>query len=256
MINLGIPTNSELKNRDDIVFVHEYLREDGTVVRAHNRSKPENGISIMNSTNKVVTDNITFGESIINDLAKDAGIIFPLANANLQNATNNFIAAKNYDHAHIIRSVSEIKDKNLLDLMKRVNIPENSKGVYYDINSQYSKNLFHSNEIQSYLKNNIGTLFNTDKTIVADIEFLSKNDYDNYLGVQNCKLFNPKIGKDGYFDAKIIDYYDFEYRMPNNIFDFKKHINNWGYSMQEKNQLWNYFNISYPWKNMVINGNN
>ena len=30
-----------------------------------------------------------------------------------------------------------------------------------------------------------------------------------------------KIGKDGYFDAKIIDYYDFEYRMPNNIFDFK-----------------------------------
>ena len=49
--------------------------------------------------------------------------------------------------------------------MKRVNIPENSKGVYYDINSQYSKNLFHSNEIQSYLKNNIGTLFNTDKTI-------------------------------------------------------------------------------------------
>ena len=65
MINLGIPTNSELKNRDDIVFVHEYLREDGTVVRAHNRSKPENGISIMNSTNKVVTDNITFGESKI-----------------------------------------------------------------------------------------------------------------------------------------------------------------------------------------------
>ncbi len=44
-------------------------------------------------------------------------------------------------------------------------------------------------------------------------------------------------------DAKIIDYYDFEYRMPNNIFDFKKHINNWGYSMQEKNQLRNYFNI-------------
>ncbi len=79
--------------------------------------------------------------------------------------------------------------------MKRVNIPENSKGVYYDINSQYSKNLFHSNEIQSYLKNNIGTLFNTDKTIVADIEFLSKNDYDNYLGVQNCKLFNPKDWK-------------------------------------------------------------
>ena len=27
MENLGIPTNSELKNRDDVVFVHEYLRE-------------------------------------------------------------------------------------------------------------------------------------------------------------------------------------------------------------------------------------
>ena len=45
MINLGIPTNSELKNRDDIVFVHEYLREDGTFVKAHYRSKPD-GASI------------------------------------------------------------------------------------------------------------------------------------------------------------------------------------------------------------------
>ena len=45
MENLGIPTNSELKNRDDVVFVHEYLREDGTFVKAHYRSKPD-GASI------------------------------------------------------------------------------------------------------------------------------------------------------------------------------------------------------------------
>lgn len=39
--NLGVPRNSELIGRDDVVFVNEYIRGDGTVVRAHLDQNPE-----------------------------------------------------------------------------------------------------------------------------------------------------------------------------------------------------------------------
>ena len=39
--NLGVPYERQLKNNSDVVFVHEYRREDGTIVKAHYRSKPD-----------------------------------------------------------------------------------------------------------------------------------------------------------------------------------------------------------------------
>ena len=85
---------------------------------------------------------------------------------------------------------------------------------------------------------------------VYDIEFTLHGNYtghkwDNYFGLQHCKLFNPKITTDGYFKGIILDYYDFEYRdfTEDIIKNFYKYINNWGYSMQEKGLLENIFNI-------------
>ena len=40
---IGFPRNSELASSDDVVFVQEYTRQDGTVVRAHYRSKAGRG---------------------------------------------------------------------------------------------------------------------------------------------------------------------------------------------------------------------
>ena len=40
---IGFPRNSELASSDDVVFVQEYTRQDGTVVRAHYRSKAGHG---------------------------------------------------------------------------------------------------------------------------------------------------------------------------------------------------------------------
>ena len=69
--------------------------------------------------------------------------------------------------------------------------------------------------------------------------------WDNYLGLQHCKLYNPQITPDGYFKGIIVDYYDFEYRDYTD--DVKKNLfiyaNNWGYKMQEKDLLENQFNI-------------
>ena len=41
---LGVPTEKELQDSDNVVHVEAYTREDGTEVRAHWRSKPEGSI--------------------------------------------------------------------------------------------------------------------------------------------------------------------------------------------------------------------
>lgn len=38
---IGLPTNSKLQNSSNVVYVHEYTKDDGTFVHAHWRSKPE-----------------------------------------------------------------------------------------------------------------------------------------------------------------------------------------------------------------------
>ena len=40
---IGFPNNAELAKSSDVVYVHEYTRQDGTVVRAHYRSKAGHG---------------------------------------------------------------------------------------------------------------------------------------------------------------------------------------------------------------------
>ena len=47
---LGVPTEKELQASDNVVYVHAYIREDGTEVKGHWRSKPEgSGINNLNS---------------------------------------------------------------------------------------------------------------------------------------------------------------------------------------------------------------
>lgn len=51
MRTVGVPTNDDLKNSSDVVYVHEYTRADGTKVSAYYRSKPD-GTGSNNSSNK------------------------------------------------------------------------------------------------------------------------------------------------------------------------------------------------------------
>ena len=48
---LGVPTESELQNSENVVYVHAYTRDDGTKVRGYWRSRPECS-SAENSANK------------------------------------------------------------------------------------------------------------------------------------------------------------------------------------------------------------
>ena len=170
--------------------------------------------------------------------------LFPVAGSNLQNARRDFKYAKDNKNAYIVQSRSEIKNKGLNNLMDKVDIPKNSRGVIYDYNSKQSKQLFKSPEIQEYLRKNYSELLSNKQDNTTEIEFKKHNLYDdNYYGIQHCTLYNPHITSDGYFSGAIIDYYDFDYRTPKGFKDVPSKINNWGYSMQEKGFLENQFNI-------------
>lgn len=101
MMNLGIPKNRELTGRNDVVYVHEYTRSDGTVVSAHYRSKPDNA----NISNKVITGN-DYLQGAINDtigLNNPKDIFYQTLGIFLTNYNNmkkaNTIGADKYFHA-------------------------------------------------------------------------------------------------------------------------------------------------------------
>ena len=188
---------------------------------------------------------MTFEEQVVDNLTKAGSKMMPVAGANLQNAMHYFSYAKDNPHAYILNSRTEITNQGLSKLMEQVGIPENSRGVIYDNNSEQSQILWQSPEIQNFVKNNLQDLISDNAKEGYDIEFQSSGDYtghrfDNYLGLQHCKLYNPQITSEGYFRGIVVDYYDFVKRIINSLGSY---LNNWGYSMQEKGLLENIFNI-------------
>lgn len=97
--------------------------------------------------------------------------LFPIAGANLQNAMNDFKYAKEDEHAYILNSRSEIKNKGLNKLMDKIGIPKKSRGVIYDNNSQQSKQLWNSPEIQEFVTKNYSELLTDRQNSTAEIEF-------------------------------------------------------------------------------------
>ena len=146
LTGLGIPSDSELRYSEDVVFVHSYIREDGTLVRAHYRSKRGNLKSVGNNLN----NGMTLEEQIIDTIGEFASKFLAVGGANLQNARNNFKYAKKNPHAHVV-SYSDVDNKGLNELMNKINIPPKTRGVIYDINSDQSKKIFNSSEIQNYI---------------------------------------------------------------------------------------------------------
>lgn len=203
--------------------------------------KLQNNISNISSNAQNMRNKITLNEQLINIAGKTVSPHLKVAGANLQNAMQNFKYANNNPNAHIINSRAEITNRNSNKLLDDVRIPKDTRGVIYDNNSEQSKLLWQSPEIQGFVKNNLQDLLSNNTKEVYDIEFINRGfPSDNYYGLQHCKLFSPQITPDGYFKGIIVDYYDFAKRIVNGMGDY---INNWGYSMQEKGFLENIFNI-------------
>lgn len=170
----------------------------------------------------------------------------------LQNALNWLEPAKKNKDAKVLNSIDDIKNKNLKNALDKIKMPKYTRGIVYNSNSKQSKNLLKTKEVQKFLSENMKALKENKKFEIQDLEFNPFKDWDAYLALQKCKMYNPHITKDGYFEAMIYDYYDFEHREPDpnakgvidKIFNpLATKVNNWGHRMQERKLLENYFVI-------------
>lgn len=77
MQSIGVPSNKDLQNSSDVVYVSAYKRADGTEVKAYYRSKPD-GIGTNNPSNNPPGDlvsNTNYGNHIDESIDKILGLL-------------------------------------------------------------------------------------------------------------------------------------------------------------------------------------
>lgn len=204
-----------------------------------------------------VSKNIQQGSPRISNFIKDKVFdisqkIIPLAFSNLLNARDDLCYAKKDPNAFVINKRSDINNPNVNAFMGGLGINPNDKGVIYGYQSPYSKQLFMSKPLQTYINANMDSLrskggvkqevidFGNDNVKINNRADLGKwmDLKDNRYGVQHATLYNPHIDNQGYFNAAVTDKYNFELRPYNSLSDF---VNNAGYYAQEAGLLENPF---------------
>ena len=271
--SIGVPNDNELSSSGNVVYVHEYTRDDGTEVRAHWRSKPNTGSitggasSIDNIINdgieqyldlpsgsldalKYLMNNGLIDSNNMNLWEEFQGLVYEqipgrlYSNSSklLRDAMHNFSEAKKNKNATVENGIQSL-DKNVQNEIKKIGGSDNSMGVIYNENSEISKLFSNSPNLKEFVKNpnNIEDIIDNKYPDGISFEFgkknlLLKNEYDRYSSLQHAKVINPKI-EDGYMIGTLVDYYDFSKR-PNTVQNLP---NNWGYDQQQKGILKNYY---------------
>ena len=271
--SIGTPSNRELNSSRNVVYIHEYTRDDGTEVRAHWRSKPNTGSiiggitaidNIINDrieqylnlpsssldTFKYIMDKGLINSNSMNLWEKFQGFVYEQVPGRLysnfskllRDAIHNFSDAKKNKNARIVKGILTL-DKNIQNEIKRLGGSNNSIGVVYNENSEISKLFSNSPNLEEFIKksNNLENIINNKYSKGIPFEFGKKNlllikEYDRYSSLQHARIINPKI-ENGYMTGTLVDYYDFSKRA-NTIQNIP---NNWGYDQQQKGILKNYY---------------
>lgn len=252
--NLGIPREKDLLNSAEVYQMRAQNSKGKGFNTYYTVDYDENiptklinaNVSYKEKLNKHGMTNL---EEFQDKLYTDLSGILPnsIGHANLANARHDFECAKKDKNAFIVNKRTDLGSTELNNWMDKVGIPKNSRGVIYNHISNASTKLANSRTINDYIKKNEEKLRNGN--IETDlIDFKLNKDLDAFLGIKHATLYKPHIDKDGYFNAYVNDYYDFDYRKrnlnPANI------LNNWGAGMQDKKKLENYFNIYYIHKKL------
>lgn len=181
-------------------------------------------------------------ESIYHSIGNFTGSI---ANANMDNAIHDMVATKNNPFAKIVAR-NEIKNTELNKLLDDIGVPKDSRGSFYNANSQQCKQLSASKQINDFVKNNYEKILKGEiKNAPINFNGIFGNGLDNRAGIQHAIIHNPRIDNNGNFSGIIVDYYDFVHRTGFNLTNVP---NNWGYSMQQRRLLENQFNIYLIYK--------
>ena len=189
MENLGLPTNNELKGRNDVVFVHKYMRSDGTTVKEHYRSKPDGEGGLLNN----------------------AQIKNSTSDKNFWNSPFNINGVDEYKYLAPGASYSLNKQFGLTGRRK---MSDNWSGFAFSENSSLSKNISNSKELQDQIRESYNLKTNS----------FNSNNLNLRLSIANSTVLNPQI-KNGYFTGVLFDKYDFA---PNdkNLDSWLVHLNN------------------------------
>ena len=247
--NLGVPYERQLKNNDDVVFVHEYKREDGTKVKSHYRSKPD-GIERNNLyLTGGVKENVYLPSmeqfekqlgiqnvnTILNGTRSETKQLMNLALYRAQYGTfpqsNDYtVLPKNAQ----FEVCAKYGFKGGMDI-------NNMDMLFFNENSSISKELSKSNQLkQDILKhyNYSENSFDTDRINIT----LNENTNLHY-SIGHGTILEPQVDNEGYFSGYLYDIYDFDFTF-NYLGNYKASTyNNIAWGLQEFGQLKNYYVI-------------
>lgn len=225
-----------------------YTYEDGKKVPDKIKQKLPNKLNIR-INKKPDDENITPTERAIDTLLKGEAVKskYPVAADFYIDARENFSRAKTNPNAKILENISSL-DKASQEQLKKYGVKDTDRGVLYDKDSNVAELFANSPEVRQFLIENKDAIKkgevkdgNLDFEATFGDAFFKNKKFDRLNSIQHGKLYNIKYNDDGTFSASLGDRLDYHKRKPSGIFDFKTFFNNFGYSMQEKGNLENYF---------------
>lgn len=265
--NLGIPRQNDLTGNPDVVFVHSYTKDDGTEVKAHYRSKPDEikntryqsnsitgsaaNISNLNTHNyssKTQMKKADFSNlESVNYFAKinaEKNANRPDARELMNIALSGFKNLPEHPEFNIFEpdAVGFVNKTLNIGKLEKLAIPTNWHGVIYDKNSGFGKRLSNSPELQNQViaKYNKNTkTFNTNQIL---IEF--KQDKNLNYSIGHGTILNPKVKNDGTFTGILFDKYDYKFLTKKELLnDSTRALNNKAYGLQSVNIIKNFYVI-------------
>ncbi|MBR6126827.1 hypothetical protein IKQ21_03995 [bacterium] len=189
-------------------------------------------------------------EWVTDALIKTAGkAIFPVSSDMYTDGMTNFSRAKQNPNAEIV-NINDVKDENLKRQINEFGTKQNEKGVHYNSQSEASRLFSNSPEVKEFFRQNKEAIKRGDikeqkfdfDTKMSDISKNTEN-FDRFASVQHGTLTNLGIDNKGRGTGQLIDRLDYNHRDVKDYKDIKNIINNYGYNMQEKENIRNYFSI-------------
>lgn len=249
LTNIGVPTNKELMNSENVVYVKAYTKDGGTHVKAHYRSKPD----------KVVTNNLSYianiekeniKENLNSELRTKLMLINEEKNKNNPDAKElmriSIIGLNNISKNDKYTVIPINKTKNINNALRINNslslkIDNKWGGVRFAEDSRLSKNLSNSSQLQRQVKDYCQKHKNIDNNTQIDIELTE--DKNLHWSIGHGTILNPTIDKKGNFSGLLFDKYDFAF-MIKELFSKKAKTaiyNNFAYGLQKAKAIENYY---------------
>jgi len=237
--NLGIPREADLRNSKDVYSVNDFMSNNKSYYSFNNQGSYA-GNSFVTPEEKIRGSMYQYG------LAPFA----PEAARNVRNGMHNLNDAMKDKNTFVLDSFDEIQNKEIRDILNNSGVLANTRGIFYNSESDAAKNMSKAKVLDDFILKNYDKLKNRELNVVpinfdfdkSKDSYLDKDKLDPFAAYQHATLYKPHIDNEGNFNTMLVDYYDFEPRQGTSE---AVKANNWGYSMQEKEKLENYYILMY-----------